>query len=41
MNNPSVRYMDEREYQERMGSPEMEYVHYLLENPEISDLLSK
>ena len=25
-----------KEYQERMGSPEMEYLQYLLENPEIS-----
>jgi len=28
---------NKEEYQERVGGPEMEYLQYLMENPEIND----
>lgn len=32
-----MNQQDQEEYQERMGSPEMEYLQYQLENPEMYD----
>ena len=31
----------EQEYQEIMGSPEMEYLQYLIENPEINEEINE
>lgn len=32
---------EEQEYQERMGSPEMEYLQYLMEHPEINEAITQ
>lgn len=32
-----MNYQEEQEYQELMGSPEMEYLQYLSEHPELQN----
>lgn len=35
--NNNMNPQEEQEYQERMGSPEMEYLQYQMENPEMHE----